>query len=81
MCTTPGSPARCAQAYPGLRVCFPMLAGLALLHWERAADRGAEDVTSSHDLVVRLEASSYGADNPARLLGIPAPDLDGVTVS
>jgi hypothetical protein len=47
-------------AHPGLRVCFAMLAGLAPLHWERAATRGAGDNADSRDPQVWLEVSSYG---------------------
>jgi len=47
-------------AHPGLRVCFAMLAGLAPLHGERAANRGADDGRAGHDPGVWLEVSSYG---------------------
>ena len=49
-------------AHPGLRVCFAMLAGLAPLHGERAANRGAADGRTGHDPEVWLEVSSYGPD-------------------
>lgn len=55
-------------AHPELRVCFAMLAGLAPLHHERAANRGAADEGTgtdpgrlpAHDPGVWLEVSSYG---------------------
>jgi 6-methylsalicylate decarboxylase len=47
-------------AHPGLRVCFTMLAGLAPLHWERAAARGAGEHAGGRDPQVWLEVSSYG---------------------
>lgn len=46
-------------AHPRLRVCFAMLAGLAPLHAERAANRGAADLAGP-DPLVWLETSSYG---------------------
>jgi 6-methylsalicylate decarboxylase len=48
-------------AHPGLRVCFAMLAGLAPLHGERAANRGAAHLAGP-DPLVWLETSSYGAE-------------------
>lgn len=59
------------QRHPSLRVCFAMLAGLAPLHGERAAVRGAG--SSAVDLNVFLETSSYGPralDAIVRVLGI-----------
>jgi 6-methylsalicylate decarboxylase len=47
-------------AHSGLRVCFTMLAGLAPLHFERAAARGAGAVGGGRDPRVWLEVSSYG---------------------
>jgi 6-methylsalicylate decarboxylase len=47
-------------AHPNLRVCFAMLAGLAPLHGERAAKRGAAEDGLGHDPGVWLEVSSYG---------------------
>jgi hypothetical protein len=57
--------------YPRLRVCFAMLAGLAPLHGERAAVRGAGRGAVDPD--VFLETSSYGPraiDAILRMLGI-----------
>jgi 6-methylsalicylate decarboxylase len=62
-------------AYPGLRVCFTALAGLAPLHGERMAARGgagplARGVVDPHMFV---ETSSYGnraADSVLRVLGV-----------
>lgn len=47
-------------AHPELRVCFTMLAGLAPLHFERAAARGAGAVENGRDPRIWLEVSSYG---------------------
>ncbi|HEV2638772.1 MAG TPA: hypothetical protein VGX23_26730 [Actinocrinis sp.] len=47
-------------AHPDLRVCFTMLAGLAPLHFERAAARGAGEVDRGRDPRIWLEVSSYG---------------------
>lgn len=45
-------------ARPGLRVCFAMLAGLAPLHRERLASRGADAV--ARDPLAFYDTSSYG---------------------
>lgn len=58
-------------AYPRLRVCFAMLAGLGPLHGERFATRAGE--RSAVDPFAFLETSSYGAravDATVRELGI-----------
>ena len=57
--------------HPSLRVCFAMLAGLAPLHGERAAMRGAGRGAVDSDAF--LETSSYGPralDAVVRVLGI-----------
>ena len=57
--------------HPRLRVCFAMLAGLAPLHGERAAVRGASRGAVDPDAF--LETSSYGPlalDAIVRVLGI-----------
>jgi hypothetical protein len=57
--------------HPRLRVCFAMLAGLAPLHGERAAVRGAGKGAVDPDAF--LETSSYGPralDAIVRVLGI-----------
>src|SRR5207253_2939838 len=57
--------------HPGLRVCFAILAGLAPLHGERAAARGAGRGVVDADAFV--ETSSYGPraiDATVRVLGI-----------
>ena len=46
------------QDYPGLRVCFAMLAGLAPLHDDRLRSRGADGFVP--DGRTFLESSSYG---------------------
>lgn len=59
--------------HPGLKVCFTMLAGLAPVHGERAAARGAPR-TALHENVF-LEISSYGpraVDAAVRVVGIDA---------
>jgi hypothetical protein len=59
--------------YPGLRVCFAMLAGLAPLHGERLQARGGE--RSVVDENTFLDVSSYGTravDATIRVLGIDA---------
>jgi hypothetical protein len=61
------------HANAGLRVCFCMLAGLAPLHHERAAARGAPDGAGDSD--VWVETSSYGPEAiaaVARVLGAGA---------
>jgi hypothetical protein len=58
-------------AFPGLRVCFAMLAGLAPLHSERFAARSGERTVV--DVCTFLEISSYGTravDAVVRTLGI-----------
>jgi hypothetical protein len=58
-------------AYPELRVCFALLAGLAPLHGERLLARGGE--RSPVDEEVFLEVSSYGTravDATVRVLGV-----------
>lgn len=57
-------------AYPGLRVCFAALAGLAPLHGERVAARAGDFGAVDADLFV--ETSSYGSratDAVLRVLG------------
>ncbi|TDD86241.1 amidohydrolase family protein [Actinomadura rubrisoli] len=57
--------------HPRLRVCFAMLAGLAPLHGERAAARGAGRGVVDPEMFV--ETSSYGpraADAMVRALGV-----------
>lgn len=59
--------------HPRLRVCFAMLAGLAPVHGERAAARGAPRAPVDDD--VFLEISSYGpraVDAVVRVVGIDA---------
>lgn len=58
-------------AYPELRVCFAMLAGLGPLHGERLLARGRE--RSPVDMNVFLDVSSYGTravDATVRVLGV-----------
>jgi hypothetical protein len=58
-------------AFPGLRVCFAMLAGLAPLHGERVLARAGE--RSAVDPDVFLDVSSYGTraiDATVRVLGV-----------
>jgi hypothetical protein len=58
-------------AYPELRVCFALLAGLAPLHGERLLARGGQ--RSPIDREVFLEISSYGTravDATVRVLGV-----------
>lgn len=58
-------------AFPGLRVCMSLLAGLAPLHAERLAARGGG--RSAVDEDVFLEVSSYGPraiDATVRVLGV-----------
>jgi 6-methylsalicylate decarboxylase len=62
-------------AHPELRVCFAMLAGLAPLHWERAANRGAGDIGSEPDLAAWLEVSSYGASAIAAIAQTHGTDV------
>ncbi len=62
-------------AYPGLRVCFTALAGLAPLHGERLAARGGADPLARGvvDPGVFVETSSYGnraIDSVLRVLGV-----------
>jgi hypothetical protein len=58
------------RAYPRLRVCFAMLAGLAPLHRERLTARGG---SASSDANVFLDVSSYGdraVDAMVREIGV-----------
>lgn len=62
-------------AYPGLRVCFTALAGLAPLHGERLAARGGADPLARGivDPGMFAETSSYGnraVDSVLRVLGV-----------
>lgn len=60
-------------AFPRLRVCFAMLAGLAPLHSERVLARAGE--RSAVDADVFLDISSYGTravDATVRVLGVDA---------
>jgi hypothetical protein len=64
-------------AYPGLRVCFTALAGLAPLHGERLAARGGDDPLTRGvvDPGMFVETSSYGyraVDAVIRVLGADA---------
>jgi hypothetical protein len=59
------------RRYPGLRVCFAMLAGLAPLHGERLLARSGE--RPALDANAFVEISSYGpraVDALVRVLGI-----------
>jgi 6-methylsalicylate decarboxylase len=59
-------------AYPRLRVCFAMLAGLAPLHRERLVARGGR---ARHDPGIFVDTSSYGpraVDAVIRELGVDA---------
>jgi 6-methylsalicylate decarboxylase len=62
-------------AFPGLRVCFAALAGLAPLHGERLAARGGGDPMARGvvDPGAFVETSSYGdraVDSVVRVLGV-----------